>query len=132
MEAKLQQRQNTVQRAALWTIMVLVALIFVMTGVSKLSGASSARWSHSFARWGYPAALQYAAGTLEIIGGMGLLVPVATRPAAAALMVVMVGACYTHLSHGEAMRVVPPLVLGTFAFLIFRWRHPLSVKAPPR
>lgn len=116
---------KTIPRIGVWMVLTLLSFIFVMLGLSKFAGQSSIRWAERFAHWGYPVVLRYVVGVLEIVGGIGLLVPVATRPAAGALMVVMAGALYTHLSHGEVLRVVPPLVLGTFAFLIFIWRHPL-------
>lgn len=116
---------KTVPRAVVWTILILVASLFVMVGFSKFAGQSSIRWAERFAHWGYPVALRYVVGALEMLGGIGLVVPTTTRPAAAALMVVMAGAFYTHLSHGEMPRVVPPLVLGLLIFLIFLWRHPL-------
>lgn len=116
---------KTVPRAVVWTILILVASLFVMVGFSKFAGPSSIRWAERFAHWGYPVALRYVVGALEMLGGIGLVLPATTRPAAAALMVVMAGALYTHLSHGEMPRVVPPLVLGLLIFLIFLWRHPL-------
>lgn len=117
-----------VPRALVWTIVLLTAFVLVMVGFSKVAGQSSSRWAARFVHWGYPVALTYVVGAVEIISGIGLLVPVATRPAAGTIMVVMAGAFYTHLSHGEVLRVVPPLVLGTFAFLIFLWGHPLRHK----
>ena len=116
---------KTVLRAVVWTILISVAFLFVMVGFSKFTGESSVRWAERFAHWGYPVALRYVVGALEMLGGIGLVVPTTTRPAAAVLVVVMAGAFYTHLSHGEMPRVVPPLVLGILIFLIFLWRHPL-------
>jgi putative oxidoreductase len=119
------EKMKTVPRFVVWTILILVALLFVMVGFQKFTGPSSIHWAERFARWGYPMAFRYVVGALEIVGGIGLVVPVTTRPAAGLLMIVMAGAFYTHLSHGEWPRVVPPLALGTLALLIFLWRHPL-------
>jgi putative oxidoreductase len=119
------EKMKTVPRAVIWTILILVAFLFVMLGLSKFTGHSSIRWAERFAHWGYPMAFRYVVGGLEILGGIGLIVPATTRPAAGVLMVVMAGAFYTHLRHGEMLRVVPPLVLGTLVCLIFLWRHPL-------
>ena len=115
---------KTIPRTVVWTLLVLASFLFVMLGLSKFTGRSATRWAERFAHWGYPVALPYVVGVLELVGGIALLLPVATRPAAGALMVVMAGAFYTHLSHGEILRVVPPLALGTLAPLIFMWRHP--------
>lgn len=115
-----------VPRAAVWTILVLVAFLFVMVGLMKFIGQSSVRWVERFAHWGYPPSFSYLVGGLEILGGFGLIVPATTRPAAGLLMAVMAGALYTHLIHGEMSHVLPPLVLGTLAFLVYWWRHPLG------
>ena len=112
-----------VLRALVLAITILLAVIFVMIGFSKLAGESSVRWAARFAHWGYPALLRPIVGAVEMIGGIALLLPRATRPAAASLMVVMAGACYTHLSHQEPLRIGPCLVLG--ALLILIWRQPL-------
>ncbi|HTC91886.1 MAG TPA: DoxX family protein [Terriglobales bacterium] len=116
---------KTVSRVLAWTILISVASLFVMLGLAKFTGQSSIRWAERFAHWGYPMVFRYVVGGLEILGGIGLIAPATTRPAAAVLMVVMAGAFYTHLSHGEMPRIVPPLMLGTLVLLIFLWRHPL-------
>jgi putative oxidoreductase len=103
---------------------VVLAAAFVLAGASKLSGPSAARWSERFARWGFPARAHYVVGVLEILGGLGLLVPRTRRVAAATLIVIMIGALSTHLVNGEAPRVVPPLVLGGLAIAVYRWRGP--------
>jgi putative oxidoreductase len=109
-------------RAAVWALAILLALIFVLVGVSKLQGPSAVRWSERFANWGYPGGARAVVGALEILAGFGLLIPTSRRDAAAVLVALMVGAFLTHLIHGEFPRVVPPLVLGGGAILIYSWR----------
>lgn len=111
-------------RPAVWTLVIFLAVLFVIQGLSKFAGPSSTHWAARFASWGYPQVLRYLVGTIEILGGIGLLVPRASRAAAVALMFVMAGACYTHVTHGEVRHLIPPLVLGTLALLIFIWRRP--------
>jgi len=118
-----EREMKTALRALFVTVTILLALAFVMVGLSKLAGQSSVHWAERFARWGYPAVLRPVVGVLEMIGGIALLIPAATRTAAGVLIVVMTGACYTHLSHGEPLRIVPSLVLGVF--LVLLWRQPL-------
>ena len=76
------------------------------------------RWTGRFAHWGYPAYAQYVIGVLEILGGLGVLVPRWRRPAAAILVVLMIGALCTHAAHAEVPRLIAPLVLGGLAFLL--------------
>src|SRR5262249_25088774 len=95
-------------KAAVWAIAILLAVVFVYTGISKLGGAGG--WDERLARWGYPAGARYVIGALEMLGGIGLLIPRYRRAAAAIL--VAIGALCTHAIHGELPRLIPPLVLG--------------------
>ena len=106
-------------RVAVWGLAVSLAAVFVLAGASKLRGASAAAWSKRFEVWGYPAGAHSAVGALEILAGVGLLVPRSRRAAAAVLVAIMIGAAITHLVHGEFPRVIPPLVLGGAAATIF-------------
>jgi putative oxidoreductase len=106
---------------AVWTLAVLVGLFFVLAGWSKLAGPSATDWAVRLTHWGYPAASRYAIGGIEILAGLGVLVPSLRRPAAVTLMVVMAGALLTHLLHGEFVRVIPTLILGGLSFGLYSW-----------
>jgi putative oxidoreductase len=105
-------------RAAVWACAIFLALVFVLVGMSKLEGASAARWTERLAQWGYPANVQYLIGALEIICGLGVLIPRWRRAAAAVLVGLMIGALCTHIVQGEFPRLIPPFVLGGLAFLL--------------
>ena len=112
----------TLRRAAVWLGAVLLAVTFVAVGISKFEGASATRWSDRFEQWGYAANAPYVVGMFEIVGGVGVLIP-RWRPAASlVLSILMMGALCTHVVHAEFRRVVPPLVLGGLAFLMY-WSH---------
>ena len=121
----------TPPRAAVWVCAVLLAATFTLAGISKLAGPSAPRWSERFQRWGYPANTQYVIGALEILGGVGVLIPAWRRPAAATLVALMTGALGTHAVNGEFPRVIPPLVLGGLALLIYAAR-PRRERTPNR
>ena len=106
-------------RAAVWTCAVFLAIVFVLVGMSKLEGASAMRWTERFAQWGYPANTQYLIGVFEVLGGLGMLIPRWRRAAAAVLVGLMIGALCTHVVHGEFPRLIPPLVLGGLACLLY-------------
>ena len=110
-------------RAAAWTCAIVLAVAFVLAGTSKMAGPSAMRWAERFAHWGYPAGAQYVIGVLEILGGLGVLIPRMRRAASAILMAVMIGALCTHAVHGELPRLIPPLVLGGLAGLLYSSRH---------
>ena len=105
-------------RTAGWACDIVLAVAFVLVGMSKLTGPSALRWTERFAHWGYPANAHYPVGVLEILGGVGVLIPRWRRAAAAILVALMIGALCTHAVQAEFTRLIPPLVLGGLAFLL--------------
>lgn len=114
---------------AIWTMAVLLGLLFVLVGFSKIAGPSGVNWAVRLSHWGYPAGSRYAIGGIEILAGLGLFVPPLRRWAAVALMVVMAGAMVTHLVHGEFVRLLSPLILGGLAYALWRLQGRVSQKA---
>jgi len=108
-----------VSRVAGWTCAVILAPVFVLVGASKLATASAVRWGERFSNWGYPAAAPLVLGVVEIAAGIGLLVPKTQRVAAGTLAAVMIGALGTHLVNDEIPRIIPPLVLGILALVVY-------------
>jgi putative oxidoreductase len=122
---------NTViklSRPAVWACAIFLAVAFVLVGISKLEGPSAMRWTDRFAQWGYPASAQYVIGVLEIFGGLGVLIPRWRRAAAAILIALMIGALCTHAVHAEFTRLIPPLVLGGLAFLLYSSHVPRKTR----
>jgi len=117
-------------RVLLWICAIVLAVVFVLVGVSKLTGASGIRWNGRFTQWGYPAGTSIVVGVLEILGGLGVLLPRWRRPAAMLLVVLMLGAMGTHVLHAEFSRVLPPLVLGGLALLVSRVSVPVFRRDP--
>ena len=107
---------------AVWACAIFLAVAFVFVGISKLRDPAAVRWTERFVQWGYPANAQYVVGVLEILGGVGVLIPRWRQAAAATLVVVMIGALGTHAVHAEFPRLIPPLVLGGLAFLMYSAR----------
>jgi putative oxidoreductase len=105
----------TLPRAMVWACAIFLAVVFGFAGISKLDGPSSLRWSERFVHWGYPAYAHYIVGVLEILGGLGVLLPRWRRAAAAILIVLMAGAASTHALNAEFTRLIPPLVLAGLA-----------------
>lgn len=119
----------------LWIGQVFFGLYFVAVGVAHF--VVPAGMPDQMA-WFYDLSptLHAMAGTVEILGGLGLLVPILLRRwaalvplAAAGLALVMLGATVWHLPRGEVLQagltVGNALVLGLLAY--GRWRvRPLS------
>jgi putative oxidoreductase len=109
-------------RVAVWACAIFLAVAFVLVGISKLRDPSAVRWTERFAHWGYPPNASYVVGVFEILGGLGVLIPRWRRSAAAILVTLMIGALGTHAVHAEFPRLIPPLVLGGLALVLYSSR----------
>ena len=88
-------------------ISILLALLYLTTGVMKLRGMQVA----DFEMWGYPSWFQYLIGAAEWAAGVGFLIPKTRFLAAVAMIVVMLGAIYTVVSNdGVGPTLAVPLV----------------------
>ncbi|MGP3963210.1 DoxX family protein [Nonomuraea sp. 3N208] len=88
-----------------WIVSGLAAFIFVSTGLPKVT-ASAAELTAMYES--IPVVLLKIAGVAEILGGLGLIVPAATRIlpvltpiAAGGLVLTMLGAIITNIAIGE-------------------------------
>lgn len=111
---------------ALWMSAMFLACLFVLVGWSKVEGPSAVQWATKFARWGYPPLVRYVVAALEMIGGFGFLLPRTRMLAATATMLVMVGAFFTHLWHGEWLRLIPNCLLGALICTFLKLPSSLS------
>lgn len=84
--------------AGTWLLQALMAVAMTGSGVQKFT---SPAWERMFRVWGYPDHFYMVIGVVETVCGLALLVPKLATPAALALMVVMVGAAITQMTHGR-------------------------------
>jgi uncharacterized membrane protein len=96
----------------LWVVQVLLALMFVFgSAIPKLVGERTA--VEMFTEIGAGQWFRYLVGVLELAGGVGLLIPRLSGPAALGLLGVMVGATFTQLFIlDSALLAITPVVLG--------------------
>ena len=113
-----------IARIGIWVVTALPALGIGLAGGSKFIGAN--HWRGLFLGWGYPAWASSVVGIAEVAGAIGLLVPRLASYAALGLMVVMIGALVTLLTHpGGPMGwgATPLLYLVLLAIVAaVRWR----------
>ena len=79
----------------LWLLQIAAAGMFVMVGLSKLSG--NEQMVRLFAAIGLGQWFRYLTGTLEVAGAILLLIPRTSGLGALMLVGVMIGAVMTHL-----------------------------------
>ena len=89
-------RRGIAVTVLVWLARVVLALVFLGAGASKLFGEPA--MVTMFADIGAGQWLRYAVGALEIAGGVGVLVPRLSTVAAAGLALLMVGAAATKLT----------------------------------
>lgn len=116
-----------VKTIALWLVQALMALAMVGPGVQKFTGPT---WQRMFRVWGYPEHFYLVIGGIEVIAGLGLLVPKTATPSAVILMIVMIGAAITRMLHGGSG--VGELVFCTLLGIIAYARRPVWLKLPRR
>ncbi|WP_194829814.1 DoxX family protein [Nocardia sp. XZ_19_231] len=109
----------------LWILQGLVAVVVVAAGAGKLAQpraklTETMGWAESFSD-----AQVKAIGAVEIMGGLGLVLPaltgvapVLTPLAAAGIALVMLGAVITHVLRGEKTEIIPGAVLFVLVAVI--------------
>ena len=81
---------------ALWTVQLLCAAAFLAAAAAKLTGQPM--MVDIFARLGFGQGFRYVTAAVEVIGGVGLLVPGFAGKAALLLAVTMACAVVAHLT----------------------------------
>jgi putative oxidoreductase len=77
-----------------WILQVLIGLAFILSGGYKFLHLADT--VGMFSKLGLPVAVTYLVAGGEVLGGIGLLVPRFVRPAAAGLIIIMIGAAFMH------------------------------------
>jgi putative oxidoreductase len=94
---------------------VVLGIVFLAHGVSKFQGGigNTAGWFDSI---GIPGFLAYAVGTIELVGGIALILGIGTRVVSLLLGIIMLGAIFTvNLQAGLLEGYVLDLVLLVLA-----------------
>jgi putative oxidoreductase len=104
-----------------WVLSGILALAFLGAALAKLTGQHM--MVAEFESFGYPIAFMYLTGIIELIGAGLVLVPRYAYAGAMLLSAVMVGALFSHLTHGQAGMIGPPLVLLVLALVVGTLRN---------
>ncbi len=108
---------------SVWLLQVLLCFAFLIASLGKLTSAPAVL--AMFQAWGYPVWLAGVIGVVELTGAVLLLVPRAAFWGCCLLMVVMVGAAFTHLVSDPPLQVLRPLIFFLLLWIIaqFRWKQ---------
>ena len=132
-----EQHPSKALHVTLWVAQAVLAAAFLAAGGMKTMQSSDAlaakmAWMSSF-----PPAAVRAIGVLELLGGLGLILPAALRIAprltafaAAGLTALMIGAAGTHIVLGQANTMAPSVVLGALAAFVAWGRFRAAPIAP--
>ncbi len=112
---------------ALWTMQILLALLFVFSGVMKFV-MPAAKMQEGPVK--FPMAFLYFIGVAEVLGGLGLVLPGMLRIkrsltplAAVGLLIIMIGATVVTAMGGFSPMVLIPLVFGVLLAIVAKGRR---------
>lgn len=111
-----------------WMLTLLLAVVMVGPGSQKFTGPT---WERMFRTWGYPDGFYLVIGAIEVVGGIGLLVPRLASYCAITLSIVMLGASATQVLRGGRNgvgEIVFALLLAAIAWI--RWRDRWRIARP--
>jgi putative oxidoreductase len=102
-------------------VQIVLGLLFLLIGSMTVAGMKM--FVENFRRFGYPQWFRIVTGSLEVLGGIGLLIgiwlPWLAELASAGLTLVMLGAFLTELRTREPLqKMVLPIVLGALAIVV--------------
>jgi putative oxidoreductase len=102
-------------------IQVVLGLLFVLIGSMTVAGRKM--FVENFRHFGYPQWFRVVTGSLEVLGGLGLLIgirlPWLAALASAGLTLVMLGAILTQVRLREPLqKIALPIVLGVLAIVV--------------
>jgi uncharacterized membrane protein YphA (DoxX/SURF4 family) len=101
----------------IWMIQILMAVLFVLHGLAMFNPPMAVQES-VVKNMGYSLPFLKIIGTLEVLGGLGLILPAWTRImpflsplAALGLVIIMIGAAASHARQGEGKQTMATSVV---------------------
>ena len=131
-------RPSKALHLGLWVVQGLLGAMFLAAGAMKATQPIAVLVDTLGWPAAVPAALVRVIGVAELLGGLGLILPAATRVkpmltplAGVGLAMVMLLATIFHISHGELGALPIPLVLGGLAAFV-AWGRAAKAPIAPR
>jgi len=101
-----------------WLLSLFLGYEFAVSGIAKLT--TKPRMVAAFHTFGYPLWFMYLTGCIELISVVLVLFPRTAVLGAGVLVCVMIGALFSHLTHGEVEAIRMPVIL-LLAALALAW-----------
>ena len=118
-EKKSMSKSAIAKEVVIWIVTLLLALVCLRSGVMKMPGVPGVEfWIRDFARWGYPEWFRLVVGLAELFSFVLLLVPRLAGFGALIFAVIMLGAIFTHATHGESVRLPFNIVLLALSMIV--------------
>src|SRR6185437_17070305 len=105
-------------RSVTWILSIVLAIVFLATGIAKLTGASTF-YIQAATMGGFPAWIRVVVGLVEIGGAIALLVPPAAVFGAATLAILMFPAAATQHMSGQGGFWIPVVVFVLLCAVIW-------------
>ena len=116
-------KKGILKEVVIWIVTLLLALVCVRSGLMKMPGVPGVEfWIRDFARWGYPEWFRVVVGIVELVSFLLLLVPRFAGFGAVIFAVVMLGAIFTHATHGEFSRLPFNILLLALSAIVIYFR----------
>lgn len=96
-------------------IRIILFLIFAAEGIMKLLGMQN-EWFVE--RWGYSVTFAYVMGIIELLLAFGLLIPKTRLLANIGLLLVMVGAFYTHIKSDDPVSFMSLAIIASILLIV--------------
>lgn len=101
-------------------ISILLCVAFLGAGIAKLT--AQPMMIAEFTSFAYPLWFMTLTGVIEVVAAVLVVVPRTSQLGAGILALVMIGALVSHLTHGQAAMIAPPVVLLSLAVIEFQLR----------
>ncbi|MFD7846820.1 DoxX family protein [Nocardia sp. NPDC059764] len=114
---------SKLRNRVLWTLQIVLGLFFIIaSGLPKFVGQADAVRIYNEIGWGDW--FRYLTGLVEVSGGLGLMIPRLSGPAAAGLSITMVCAAATQafLLGAPSLAIFPLVLVGVFAWIAYERR----------
>ncbi len=117
----------------IWTIQILMAVLFILHGLAMFNPPKAVKES-VVNKMGYSLPFLKIIGTLEVLGGLGLILPAWTQVmpfltplAALGLTIIMIGAAVSHARQGEGQQTVATSIVTLLVVFVAigRWIIPV-------